>query len=101
MIFFPAMRRCRPERGLEGELSSLLRSCDRENMTMLDVIIVGAGAAGLSAALAAHNQGLSYIILEQRKLANTIFNMPKRKRVFDTPAQLPRRGEMWLRDSTR
>ena len=68
---------------------------------MLDVVIVGAGAAGLSAALAAHQQGLSYVVLEQRKLANTIVNMPKRKRVFDTPVQLPQRGQLWFRDTTR
>ncbi len=68
---------------------------------MLDVIIVGAGAAGLSAALAAHQQGLSYVVLEQRKLANTIFNMPKRKRVFDTPVQLPQRGRLWFSETTR
>jgi putative YpdA family bacillithiol system oxidoreductase len=68
---------------------------------MLDVIIVGAGAAGLSAALAAHQQGLGYVVLEQRKLANTIFNMPKRKRVFDTPVQLPQRGHLWFSETTR
>jgi putative YpdA family bacillithiol system oxidoreductase len=68
---------------------------------MLDVIIVGAGAAGLSAALAAHQQDLSYVVLEQRKLANTIFNMPKRKRVFDTPVQLPQRGHLWFSETTR
>ncbi len=68
---------------------------------MFDVIIVGAGAAGLSAALAAHNQSLSYVVLEQRKLANTVFNMPKRKRVFDTPLQLPQRGHLWFGETTR
>ena len=33
--------------------------------TALDVVIVGAGPAGLSAALTAHSQGLSYVVLEK------------------------------------
>ncbi|MBI3330395.1 MAG: NAD(P)-binding domain-containing protein, partial [Nitrospinae bacterium] len=68
---------------------------------MLDVIIVGAGASGLSAALAAHEQGLSYLVLEQRTLANTVVNMPKRKRIFSTPMKMPQRGRLWFSDATR
>jgi putative YpdA family bacillithiol system oxidoreductase len=70
-------------------------------MPMLDVIIVGAGAAGLSAALAAHEQGLSYLVLEQHQLANTVANMPRRKRIFSTPTKLPQRGRLWFSDTTR
>lgn len=68
---------------------------------MLDVIIVGGGAAGLSAALAAHEQGLSYLVLEQQHLANTVANMPQRKRIFSTPTKLPQRGRLWFSDTTR
>jgi putative YpdA family bacillithiol system oxidoreductase len=70
-------------------------------MPLLDVIIVGAGAAGLSAALAAHERGLSYLVLEQHQLANTVANMPQRKRIFSTPTKLPQRGRLWFGDTTR
>ncbi|MBI3326314.1 MAG: NAD(P)-binding domain-containing protein [Nitrospinae bacterium] len=68
---------------------------------MFDIIIIGAGASGLSAALAAHEQGLSYLVLEQRTLANTVANMPKRKRIFSTPMKMPQRGRLWFSDATR
>ncbi len=68
---------------------------------MFDVIIVGGGASGLSAALAAHQQGLSYLVLEQQTLANTVATMPKRKRIFSTPMQMPQRGTLWFTDATR
>ena len=68
---------------------------------MLDVIIAGAGAAGLSAALTAQEQGLSYLVLEQRSLASTVAKMPKRKRIFNTPLKLPLRGRLWFSDTTR
>jgi putative YpdA family bacillithiol system oxidoreductase len=68
---------------------------------MLDVVIVGAGAAGLSAAITAQEQGLSYLVLEQRSLASTVAKMPKRKRIFNTPMKLPLRGSLWFGDTTR
>ncbi len=68
---------------------------------MLDVIIVGAGAAGLSAALAAHEQGLNYVVLEQRMLATTMANMPRQKRIFSTPMKMPQRGRLWFNDASR
>src|SRR5438445_8629592 len=42
-----------------------------------DVVIVGAGAAGLTAALEAQQLGLRAIVLEKSKLANTIENLPE------------------------
>ena len=68
---------------------------------MLDVIIVGAGASGLSAALAADEQGLDYLVLEQRALGNTVLDMPSGKRVFDTPVKMPLRGQLWFGNTTR
>ncbi|HZC02494.1 MAG TPA: NAD(P)-binding domain-containing protein, partial [Gammaproteobacteria bacterium] len=70
-------------------------------ISMLDVVIVGAGAAGLSAAITAQEQGLSYLVLEQRSLASTVAKMPKRKRIFNTPMKLPLRGSLWFGDTTR
>ena len=40
----------------------------------LDVVVIGGGAAGLNAALAAQEKGLSVVTLEKSKIANTIEN---------------------------
>ena len=52
-----------------------------------DVIIVGAGPAGLAAAIAAREAGLDYEVLEKGALVNSIFRFP-RAMVFFTTAEL-------------
>ncbi|MGE5326887.1 MAG: NAD(P)-binding domain-containing protein, partial [Deltaproteobacteria bacterium] len=52
------------------------------NANVYDLIIAGAGAAGLNAALAAKDKGLRALVLEKSKLANTIENFPEGKWVY-------------------
>ncbi len=58
------------------------------NTEQLDLLIVGAGPAGLSAAAAAAQAGLHYLVIEQGLLANTIFRYPIGRTVFSTPNEL-------------
>jgi len=55
----------------------------------LDVCIVGAGPAGLSAALRAHELGLSYLLLEQSTLGGSVAKYPRQKLVLTSPMELP------------
>ena len=59
----------------------------------LDVIIIGAGPAGFSAALAAKQAGLSYLVLEQDDLGGAVFKYPRGKVVMTAPAKLPIVGQ--------
>jgi NosR/NirI family transcriptional regulator, nitrous oxide reductase regulator len=61
-----------------------------------DVIIIGAGAAGLNAALAAQDKGLRALVLEKNKIANTIENFPEGKWVYAEPDSVPPKGKLWL-----
>jgi thioredoxin reductase/polyferredoxin len=63
---------------------------------LLDLVIVGAGAAGLNAALAAQEKGLSYVVLEKERIANTIENFPEGKWVYAEPDSVPPKGKLWL-----
>jgi len=57
---------------------------------VLDLAIVGAGPAGLSAGLAAQTNELDYVILErERTLGGTVLNYPRRKMVLTQPVRLP------------
>jgi thioredoxin reductase/Pyruvate/2-oxoacid:ferredoxin oxidoreductase delta subunit len=57
---------------------------------MHDVIIVGAGPAGLSAALAAKEAGLDYHLIDQEdSLGGTIYHYPRNKIVMTAPMNLP------------
>ena len=63
---------------------------------LFDVLVVGAGAAGLNAALAAKDKGLSCMVLEKGKVANTIENFPEGKWVYAEPDTTPPVGKLWL-----
>ena len=66
-----------------------------------DVAIVGSGPAGLSAGLEAIHQGLSYVILEQGTLADTISKYPRMKLLFAEPLRVPLYGDLWIADATK
>jgi len=68
---------------------------------VFDVVIVGAGPAGISAALAAKELGLQYCVLEQGSVAASIRSFPRGKLVFDQPLGMPLLGDLWLRESTK
>lgn len=55
---------------------------------MLDLIIIGAGPAGLSAAEAAAHAGLEYLVIEKGTIANTIRQYPVGRSMFSTPNEV-------------
>ncbi|HEU4389636.1 MAG TPA: NAD(P)-binding domain-containing protein [Blastocatellia bacterium] len=55
---------------------------------MLDLIIIGSGPAGLSAALAAKELALSYLVLERGTIADTVHLFPLRRKLFSTANEL-------------
>lgn len=59
-----------------------------------DVAIVGAGPAGLAAALTAKQHNLRYIVLEQGDIGGTILQYPRKKLVLTSPVELPLWGKL-------
>src|SRR6202140_5530663 len=57
-------------------------------MSVRDLIIVGAGPSGLSAAIAAKESGLDYQVVEQGVLVNSIYRFPPQLVFFTTPELL-------------
>ena len=61
------------------------------NNELLDLLIIGAGPAGLSAADAAEREGLEYLVIEKGTIANTIRQYPVGRTLFSTPNELEMR----------
>jgi thioredoxin reductase (NADPH) len=62
------------------------------NSEQLDLLIIGAGPAGLSAADAAAREGLSYLVIEKGTIADTIRRYPVGRTLFSTPNELEMRA---------
>ena len=59
-----------------------------------DVLIVGAGPAGISASLRAIEQKLSYITIEADEVGGTVAKFPRHKVVTTTPLEFPIFGKL-------
>ena len=55
---------------------------------MLDLLIIGAGPAGISAAYEAQKANLNYLVLEKNLIGSTIYNYPVGLTVFSTVNEL-------------
>jgi thioredoxin reductase/polyferredoxin len=66
-----------------------------------DVIVAGAGAAGLNASLTMQAGGLRILILEKGKVAATIEDFPESKRIYAKPEGVPAKGGLWLEECTK
>lgn len=66
-----------------------------------DVAIIGAGPAGFSATLYAHEHGLNYITLEQETLGGTVAHYPRGKIVMTAPVKLPIIGQVKFGETTK
>ena len=82
-------------------VDSILRNRPQVAAPVYDVIVVGAGPAGASAALAAKEAGLRVLVLEQGSTANTVRNFPRQKFVMAEPVQIPLAGPLWMADGSK
>ncbi len=67
----------------------------------LDLVIVGAGPAGIAASLAAMQHKLRFVTLEQESFGGTVSHYPRGKIVMTAPAELPLVGKMQFRETTK
>jgi thioredoxin reductase/NAD-dependent dihydropyrimidine dehydrogenase PreA subunit len=67
----------------------------------LDLVIVGAGPAGLSATLEAKRLGLTAVTLEQDEMGGALRSFPRQKIVMTAPCHMPLYGKVKLRRTTK
>jgi thioredoxin reductase/Pyruvate/2-oxoacid:ferredoxin oxidoreductase delta subunit len=77
-------------------VNNLARGINSHNSTDYDLVVVGAGPAGISATLEAKRLKLKTITLEQDTLGGTVFTFPRSKIVMTHPMDLPLHGKVKL-----
>jgi len=60
----------------------------------LDLVIIGAGVAGMAAALEARRSGLTFEVLEASEPFSTVVNFPKGKPIYTYPAVMIPAGDL-------
>jgi len=73
-------------------------AADARRTSALDLLVVGAGPAGLAAALVAQQLHLKFRVIEQETLGGSILHYPRKKLVMTHPVELPGVGEMPFRE---
>lgn len=74
-------------------IASRLVGDARSGRDVYDVLIVGAGPAGISASLRAIEHKLNYITLERDEIGGTVAKYPRQKLVMTSPVEFPMYGK--------
>ena len=82
-------------------IDSIIKSKKATKEGVIDVVIIGAGPAGISATLASKKHGLSSKTLEQDSLGGTVYTFPRAKIVMTSPMNLPLHGKVKLYDTSK
>jgi thioredoxin reductase (NADPH) len=78
-----------------------IKKLSRSPNAKYDLIIVGAGPAGISASLTSAKNNLKFLTIEQDSLGGTVFNFPRTKVVMTSPMELPLFGKVKLNRTTK
>ena len=80
---------------------NIINSIKKDHKADYDLVIVGAGPAGISASLAAKKHGIRFLLLEQDTLGGTVFTYPRTKVIMTTPMDLPLMGKVKLSETSK
>jgi NosR/NirI family nitrous oxide reductase transcriptional regulator len=74
-------------RGLKDEGGRM-----KDETGILDLAIIGAGVAGISAAIEAKRAGLNFAVFEATEIFSTVINFPKAKPIYTYPTEMKLEG---------
>ena len=82
-------------------VENLTKKIDKNVNADYDLIIVGAGPAGISASLTAKKNKINALTLEQDSLGGTVFTFPRSKIVMTSAMDLPLHGKVKLFETSK
>ncbi len=88
---------------LQGQqaVDNIVKVFKKNHAADYDLIIIGAGPAGISASLTAKKHGLKFLTLEQDTLGGTVFTFPRSKIVMTSAMDLPLFGKVKLLETSK
>ena len=85
----------------QNAVENMIKSGFVDDPSTHDLIIIGAGPAGISASLMAKKHKLKFLTLEQDSLGGTVFTFPRTKIVMTSPMNLPLHGKVQLYNTNK
>lgn len=82
-------------------VENIYKSLKEPKEGILDLVIIGAGPAGISASLMSKKLGLKFETLEQDTLGGTVYTFPRSKIVMTNPMDLPLHGKVKLFNTSK
>ncbi|MCF8365196.1 MAG: NAD(P)-binding domain-containing protein [Bacteroidales bacterium] len=82
-------------------VENIAKKVKEKHDASFDLVIVGAGPAGISASLTAKMHKLRFTTLEQDSLGGTVFTFPRAKIVMTSPMNLPLHGKLKLFETSK
>lgn len=82
-------------------VENIVKTIKKDVKADYDLIVVGAGPAGISATLAAKKYNLKVLTLEQDTLGGTVYTFPRSKIVMTSPMDLPLYGKIKFRETSK
>ncbi len=82
-------------------VENLAKTLRKAHQATYDLVIIGAGPAGISASLTAKKHNLNFLTLEQDTLGGTVFTFPRQKIVMTSAMDLPLYGKVKLFETSK
>ena len=82
-------------------VDNLKKTFKKNHNASYDLVIIGAGPAGISASLTAKKHNLNFLTLEQDTLGGTVFTFPRQKIVMTSAMDLPLYGKVKLFETSK
>lgn len=82
-------------------VENIVKSLKKNHPATYDLIIIGAGPAGISASLTAKKHQLRFLTLDQDTLGGAVFTFPRSKIVMTSAMDLPLYGKVKLYETSK
>jgi thioredoxin reductase/Pyruvate/2-oxoacid:ferredoxin oxidoreductase delta subunit len=82
-------------------VNNIVKQSKKDHKATYDLIIIGAGPAGIAASLNAKKHQLKFLTLEQDTLGGTVFSFPRSKVVMTSTMDLPLYGKVKLSETSK